>query len=91
LFEIKVNEDEIKELYLSVLDKHIAKIEKETIFWDSKELRRQTKMCWNTIQNAFFFDPRFPKHKVGGKWFFHAAKTREFLDIWFEEQRMRKK
>nr|WP_244499306.1 group-specific protein [Terribacillus halophilus] len=91
LFEIKVNEEELKELYLKILREHIEKIEQETTFWDSKDLRKNVRLSWNTIQDQFFFDERFPKIRVGKKWLFHAAKTREFLDEWFEEQRMSKK
>jgi hypothetical protein len=87
LFEIKVDEDQIRKMYDEKLKEHIEQIEKETMFWDSNELRRQTRMCWNTIQDKFFYDERFPKIRVGKKWYFHSEKTKEFLDTWFAEQR----
>lgn len=45
---------------------------------------RRTCMSWNTIQKEFFFDPYFPKRRVGGKWYFPAKKTKEFLLDWIE-------
>ncbi|WP_328182015.1 hypothetical protein [Bacillus atrophaeus] len=33
------------------------------LFWDTEDLIKNTKMCWNTIQEKFF-DSRFPKRKV---------------------------
>lgn len=43
-------------------------------------------MSWNTIQENFFYDPRFPKHKIGSKWYYPAKEAEEFLLVWFEEQ-----
>ncbi|GED72866.1 hypothetical protein BRE01_65680 [Brevibacillus reuszeri] len=40
-------------------------VDTEFVFWDAKELRRRTYVSWNFIQEQFFFDKRFPKHKVG--------------------------
>lgn len=57
-----------------------------TVFWDSKELKRQTCLSWNTIQDKFFFDPAFPKRKVGGKWLYPAKETAAFLEKWLAEQ-----
>ncbi|MED1205868.1 group-specific protein [Heyndrickxia acidicola] len=87
--ELKVDEKEIRRLYLEKLDEHIEKIDKERTFWDTKELQRQTMLSWSTIQNEFFYDERFPKYKLGRKWMFPAKKTREFLLMWIEEQKRR--
>jgi hypothetical protein len=43
-------------------------------------------MSWDTIQATFFFDPRFPKRKVGGKWYYPVRETRQFLETWLDEQ-----
>ncbi|AIQ63292.1 group-specific protein [Paenibacillus stellifer] len=61
-------------------------IDAEFVFWDTRELMRRTCLSWNTIQSLFFFDSRFPKHKVGGKWLFPARETRQFLETWLSEQ-----
>lgn len=83
--DIDVDHEEIKALYLEKLDNAIKQVEVETLFWDTKELERQTHMCMNTIQKEFFYDPNFPKKKVGNKWYYPAQKTREFLIEWIEK------
>lgn len=57
------------------------------VFWDTKELKRQTCMSWNTILDNFFYDERFPKGKIGGKWFYLAEEAEIFLREWFMEHR----
>lgn len=86
MIDVKVNRTEVKELYLEELKKAIKEAEKQTIFWDMKELVRQTKMCVNTIQNEFFYEEGFPKYKVGRRWMFPAEKTKEYLLEWIERQ-----
>ncbi|MDQ0208930.1 group-specific protein [Alkalicoccobacillus murimartini] len=86
MIEVKIDEKEIKKIFLEEIEKHIKKIENETLFWDTDDLMKNTKMCWNTIQEKFFFDPRFPKRKVGRRWMFPAEKTKKFLLEWIDEQ-----
>lgn len=86
MLNVQIDEAQFKELYLDEVRKRIKEIEADLSFWDRKELMRQTCLSWGTIQERFFFDPRFPKHKVGGKWIFPASKTREFLLQWLSEQ-----
>ncbi|MEK3855915.1 group-specific protein [Cytobacillus sp. FSL H8-0458] len=86
MIEVKVDESEVRKIYLKKLDEHIKKMDKEFLFWNSKDLMKQTRLSWNTIQKEFFYDPRFPKRKVGNKWLFPAKKTKEFLLEWIEEQ-----
>ncbi len=85
--EIKIDEEEVRKLYLEEMEKHFKKINAELTFWDSMELKRRTCMSWNTISSTFFYDPRFPKYKVGGKWYFPAKETQKFLLTWLVEQK----
>ncbi|WP_051348585.1 group-specific protein [Peribacillus kribbensis] len=85
--EVEVSEQEIREMFLDELKRHVKRIEAELTFWDTKELIRQTSLSWNTINEYFFYDPRFPKYRLGRKWMFPAKKTREFLLMWLEEQK----
>jgi hypothetical protein len=82
---VKIDEEEIRKMYMDKLQEHIEKMDRETLFWDTKRLKQETNMCWNTIQEKFFYNEDFPKRKIGGKWFFHGERTREFLDKWFFE------
>lgn len=82
MIEIQVNEQEIKELYLVEVKKRLERLEQEVTFWDTKELKRQTNMSWNTIQEYFFHDQEFPKFKLNQKWYFPAKECRAFLMKW---------
>ncbi|USK43758.1 group-specific protein [Cytobacillus oceanisediminis] len=84
MIEIQVNEAEIKAMYQAELQKRLDQLENEVVFWDTKELKRQTNMSWNTIQDYFFHDPTFPKFKLNQKWYFPAKECREFLVSWAE-------
>lgn len=86
MIEIKLDEYKLRKIYLKKLEEYIEKLDKEHLFWDSKDLVQQTRLCWDTIQKEFFYDPRFPKRKVGRKWIFPAKQTKEFLLTWLEEQ-----
>jgi phage pi2 protein 07 len=85
VIEVKVDQEEMKQLYMAEIRKRLDQLEKEITFWDAKELKRQTNMSWNTIQDKFFYHPDFPKFKVGAKWFFPAAEARAFLTKWIFE------
>ncbi|RKO63230.1 group-specific protein [Caldibacillus debilis] len=87
MLSIQIDEQEVKHILLEKLEEKIKEIDTELVFWDSKELMRRTCMSWNTIQKEFFFDPRFPKFKVGGKWYFPAQETKSFLLEWLKERR----
>lgn len=86
MIEVKVDQQEVKQLYLARLEEKIKEVDAELVYWDANELKRRTCMSWNTIQDHFFFDSRFPKFKVGNKWYFPAAKAKAFLLEWLEEQ-----
>lgn len=87
MLTVQIDEHEARELYLEKVDERIKEFDADFIFWDSKELKRRTCLSWNTIQKEFFFEPNFPKFKVGGKWMFPAKETREFLVKWLKEKR----
>lgn len=86
MLSIHVDESEIRELYLKELRNHIKKVDSRLVFWDRKELERRTCMSWDSIQKQFFFDSRFPKCKIGQKWYFPANGAEEFLLTWIKEQ-----
>jgi hypothetical protein len=86
LLNVQVDEQEVKKLAIEKIEELLKDVEKDLVFWDRKELIRRTCISWNTIQEYFFFDPNFPKHKVGSKWLFPAEKTKRFLLEWLEGQ-----
>ncbi|MFI8716051.1 group-specific protein [Brevibacillus brevis] len=86
MLRIEIDENEVREIIRDRIHELIKEFDAEKVFWDTTELKKRTCMCWNTIQDRFFFDPRFPKFKVGGKWYFPARETKEFLIKWLHEQ-----
>lgn len=86
VFTVNVDEKYVEELYLQKLEERMKELDSAVTLWDAKELRRQTNMSWNTIQDQFFFHPDFPKRKVGNKWYFPAKKARAFILDWIEEK-----
>ena len=87
MVNITLDQNELRRLVEEKLTEALREADVEHVFWDTDELKRRTCMCWNTILSTFFYDPRFPKAKIGGKWYFPARQAREFLERWFEEQR----
>lgn len=86
MVSIQVDESQVRELCKQKISELVKEVDAEYVFWSSKELMRRTCLSWNTIQDQFFYDPRFPKHKVGSKWLFPARETRRFLELWLSEQ-----
>lgn len=84
--KIDIDNEELLKLCREKMDMALKEAEVDLVFWDSPELKRRTCMSWNFIQQQFFFDPRFPKRKIGAKWYFPARETREFLEKWIAEQ-----
>ncbi|MFS0767080.1 hypothetical protein [Peribacillus phoenicis] len=87
MITVKVDEKMAEKLLLEELKKLLNQMEGGRLtFWDMKELCRQTCMSENNIKEKFFYDERFPKRKVGGKWLFPAKECEEFLLMWIKEQ-----
>ncbi|MDP5273992.1 group-specific protein [Chengkuizengella axinellae] len=86
MLSVQVDEKEVRKLCKQKIVELIKEVDAEYVFWDTAELKRRTCMSWSSIQDTFFFDPRFIKRKVGQKWYFPARATRKFLETWLEEQ-----
>ncbi|MBT2615296.1 MULTISPECIES: hypothetical protein [unclassified Bacillus (in: firmicutes)] len=86
MISVQLHESEIEHLFLKELRKKLDQLDQYRTFWDMKELCHQTCMSENNIKEKFFYDSRFPKRKVGGKWLFPAKECEEFLILWINEQ-----
>lgn len=86
MIEVKLDEQYIEEAFRQELKKRLDQLENETVFWDMKDLQKNTRMSVNTIKDTFFYDERFPKIKIGQKWYFPAQEAKEFLLMWLKEQ-----
>lgn len=86
MIDVQLDEKEIEKLFLEELKKRLDHIEQSRTLWDMEKLCQQTCMSVNTIKDKFFYDRRFPKYKVGGKWMFPASECEDFLLMWLKEQ-----
>ena len=86
MIAVEVDEVEVRKILKQKISEMLKEADAELVFWDSGELKKRTCMSWNTIQDTFFFDPRFIKRKVGQKWYFPVRETRLFLEDWLNEQ-----
>lgn len=86
MLSVQINQNDIEQKFHEELRKHLDEIQNRTVFWDMKELCRQTCMSEPFIKEKFFFDPRFQKFRVGRKWLFPAKETEQFLIQWLKEQ-----
>lgn len=86
MIDVKIDEKYVEERFLEELNKRLNKLSYRCTLWDMKELIKQTNMSDNNIKEKFFYDPRFPKYKIGGKWYFPAKEAEEFILMWIKEQ-----
>ncbi|WP_144528762.1 group-specific protein [Peribacillus simplex] len=86
MLHIQFDENKLNLRFKEEMKKRLDEIEHRHIFWDMKELVRQTNMSENFIKDQFFYDARFPKVRVGRKWIMPAKATEEFLLLWLTEQ-----
>jgi len=88
MLQIQVDHEAIEKLYIEAINKKIQEVDRDLVFWDTKELKRRTCLSWNTIQDNFFHHKDFPKVKIGGKWMYPAKETETFLGNWLKEKRL---
>ncbi|RKD26711.1 hypothetical protein BEP19_16030 [Ammoniphilus oxalaticus] len=86
MLHLQINERKVEEIFHEELKRRLDEIQHRQTFWDMKELIRQTSMSEPYIREHFFHDDRFPKYRVGTKWYFPARETESFLITWLKEQ-----
>jgi hypothetical protein len=87
IINLSLNEECLKELFLTEVQKHLEKIEMDTILMDSKQLCQVLNLSWPTIEKLFLTDPNFPSVRIGKKWAFNRKHVQEYIDRWFHETR----
>lgn len=86
MIKIQIDDNRVQELLKEAIEEKINELSNDLLFWDSNELKRRTCMSWSSIQDNFFHDKDFPKAKIGGKWYYPAKETEEFLLKWLKER-----
>lgn len=86
MINVQVNKNVIEQVFLEEVKKRLDQLENQQVFWDMKTLCKVTCMSEPFIKDQFFYDPRFPKFRVGKKWLFPVKECEEFLLMWLKEQ-----
>lgn len=87
MLNVQIDEEVVEQQFQVEMKKRLDQLEHRAFLWDMKELCRQTNMSEPFIKDQFFYDPRFPKFRVGRKWVIPAKAAEEFLLQWLLEQR----
>ena len=86
MIAIEIDEREVDRLIREEVERKLRDLTHRHTFWDMAELSEQTCMSITFIKENFFYDPRFPKYRVGRKWLMPARETEEFLLMWLKEK-----
>ncbi|MFC4714060.1 helix-turn-helix domain-containing protein [Planococcus dechangensis] len=85
MFQIQIDENALKQLYLSKIEERLESIEQEVFFFSSKELCHYLGMSWNTIVNNLLIDEDFPHLRVGSRWIFPVQEVKEYMKVYTGE------
>lgn len=88
LVNLNVDHEAIERIIMDNIQTHLANVDNNKLFYTMHDLQEITGMSKGFIEQRFFHDSRFEKirRKVGRKWLFPVAPTRQFLNEWIEEQ-----
>lgn len=89
---IQVDEQVILQLLKDAAREKIEQVSVQLTFWSMEDLKRQTSIkSTMTLKERFFYDPNFPKFKIGRDWYFPAKEAQAYLEkyalIQMEEQK----
>ncbi|MEH7340860.1 helix-turn-helix domain-containing protein [Priestia megaterium] len=87
MIEIKLDDDELKALYLEEVQKRLDKIELQSILMDTKQLCKVLSLSWPTVEKLFLSDPNFPSMRIGKKWLFNRKQVQDYIDHWSIEKK----
>ncbi|WP_077620361.1 helix-turn-helix domain-containing protein [Bacillus sinesaloumensis] len=85
MLEIKLDDEEVKALFLAEVKSRLDKIESEALLMNSKQLCKYLSLSWPTVEKVFLSDPNFPRIRLGSKWLFPRKEVERYIDIWAME------
>ncbi|MBV7505888.1 helix-turn-helix domain-containing protein [Bacillus sp. sid0103] len=86
MLEIKLDEEEVKALFLAEVKSRLDKIELEALLMNSKQLCKYLSLSWPTIEKVFLSDSNFPRIRIGCKWLFPRKEVERYIDMWAIEK-----
>ncbi|MCR8978654.1 helix-turn-helix domain-containing protein [Brevibacillus laterosporus] len=82
MFNINLNEDELKTLYLEEVQKRLEDWEQQTLLMDMKELCKMLSLSRPTVEKLFIYNPDFPSMRVDKKWLFPRKEVETYIKRW---------
>lgn len=82
MFNINLNEDELKTMYLEEVQKRLEDWEQQTMLMDMKELCKMLSLSRPTVEKLFIYNQDFPSLRVGKKWLFPRKEVEEYIKRW---------
>lgn len=87
MLHIQIDENALRELYLSKVEERLSAIEDEVFFMSSAELCKFVGMSWVTVSKYLICDEEFPKLRNGNRWIFPKAEVTKYLHKYYEAVR----
>lgn len=80
MIEVRIDQEELKALYLQKVEERIREIEETTFYFSSKELCRYLGISWNTIVNHLLIDEAFPRLRLGNRYLFPVSDVKRYME-----------
>ncbi|MDQ0229698.1 helix-turn-helix domain-containing protein [Metabacillus malikii] len=87
MFNISLDENELKKLALEEFRKRMEEIEEDMFLIDTKELCKLLSLSRPTVEKLFIYNPDFPSIRVGKKWLFNRQEVKEYINRWSKDVR----
>ncbi|MTD31837.1 hypothetical protein [Planomicrobium sp. YIM 101495] len=87
MIHIELNEEEMKEIYIKMVEEKLVDLEAETFFLNSKQLQKFVGIGWNSITSHLMSDPNFPAIRLGNKWLFPRHEVEQYMKKYYQAVR----
>ncbi|AQU78307.1 hypothetical protein [Planococcus faecalis] len=87
MIQVNINEEELKEIYIKMVEERLTELEAETFFLNSKQLQKFIGMSWNSITTHLMSDPTFPAIRLGHKHLFPRYEVEQYMKKYYQEVR----
>ncbi|MGG1676885.1 helix-turn-helix domain-containing protein [Neobacillus sp. NRS-1170] len=82
MFNVSLDQDTAKAIYLEEVRKRIEEIEQQTLLIDIKELCKMLSLSRPTVEKLFIYNPDFPTLRIGKKYLFNRNQVVDYINRW---------
>lgn len=87
MFNVYLDQEMAKSIYLEEVRKHLQEVEKQTLLIDTKELCKMLSLSRPTVEKLFISKPGFPVMRIGKKLLFNRKEIEVYIDEWSKNVR----